>query len=319
MAEGVEKIERIFGTRAQKVDAKEVRQLRAQLEKLIGAREQWHTPLLRQLFDAVWQRARGRRRSADHEKMWLNLIGYCLRPGFGYPLDDWRIRQLWPLFETGIQHRNDSQVAREWWTMWRRVAGGLDRDAQLRLLDDFAFNVQDDKSELQRRPPALVKGSYDDMLRLAASLERIPASYKVEIGDWLFGLLNKTPATHNPPPPHSLILWAIARIGTRQPFYGSAHDVVPPDTAAGWLDKIMALDWKRIDAAPFAATHIARLTGDRARDLPDELRERLVARLEATNAPSAWITMLREAVQLDEASQRTFLGDSLPPGLKLIG
>ncbi|OGB25201.1 MAG: molecular chaperone DnaK [Burkholderiales bacterium RIFCSPLOWO2_02_FULL_57_36] len=317
--DAVEKIDRIFGTRAQKVEAKEVRQLRAQLEKLIGGREHWHTPLLRQLFDELWQRARGRRRSADHEKVWLNLIGYCLRPGFGYPLDDWRIQQLWPLFETGIQHRNDSQVAKEWWTMWRRVAGGLDKDAQLRLLDDFAFNVQDDKAELQRRPINLVKGSYDDMLRLAASLERIPASYKVEIGDWLLGLLNKTSTTRDPDPPDSLILWALARIGTRQPFYASAHDVVPPDIVAGWLDTIMALDWKRVDAAPFTAAHLARLTGDRTRDLPDELRDRLVSRLEAIGAAPTWITMLRQTVQLDEASQRNFLGDSLPPGLKLIG
>lgn len=317
-AEAVDKIDRIFGTRAQKVETKEVRQLRAQLEKLMGSREHWDTPLLRKIFDVLWQRARGRRRSVDHEKVWLNLIGYCLRPGFGYPLDDWRIKQLWTLFEAGIHHHNDGQVAREWWTMWRRVAGGLDRDAQLRLLEDFAFNVQEDKAELQKRPVTLVRGSHDDMLRLAASLERIQASYKVEIGDWLLGLLNKTVPTQVPAPPDSLILWAIARIGARQPFYGSAHDVVPPDIVAGWLDVIMTLDWKRVDAAPFAATHLARLTGDRARDLPIELRNRLASRLEANNALAAWITMLRETVQLDESSQRNFLGDSLPPGLKLI-
>jgi hypothetical protein len=317
--EAIEKIDRIFGARAQKVAPKEVRQLRAQLEKLIGSRDHWRTPLLRHLFDALWTRARGRRRSADHERVWFNLVGYCLRPGFGYPLDDWRIEQLWPLFESGIQHRNDSQVATEWWTMWRRVAGGLDCDAQLRLLDDFAFNVQDDTAERQRRPSTLVKGSYDDILRLAASLERIPANYKVEIGDWLFTLLNK-PVSTKPvsTPSDSLILWAIARIGAREPFYGSAHDVVPPDVADAWLATIIGLDWKRVEAAPFAAAHLARLTGDRTRDLPVELRDQLIQRLAAVGAASVWITMLREAVQLDEASQRNFLGDSLPPGLKLI-
>ncbi len=317
--EAIEKIDRIFGTRAQKVDAKEVRQLRAQLEKLIGSRERWHTALLRQLFDALWSRARGRRRSADHERVWFNLIGYSLRPGFGYPLDDWRIEQLWTLFETGIQHRNDSQAATEWWTMWRRVAGGLDRDAQQRLLNDFAFNVQSDEAERQRRPPNLVKGSYDDMLRLVASLERIPANYKIEVGDWLLDLLNDVPsAIQGGGPPESLVLWAIARIGARQPFHGSAHDVVPPDIAAGWLDAIIALDWKRVDAAPFAAAHLARLTGDRARDLPAALRDQVATKLAATGAAPVWITMLHEAVQLDEATQRNFLGESLPPGLKLI-
>jgi molecular chaperone DnaK (HSP70) len=320
LPEAIERIDRIFGARAQKVMPKEVRQLRAQLEQLIGGREHWHTPLLRHLFDALWTRARGRRRSADHERVWFNLAGYCLRPGFGYLLDEWRIEQLWSIFEAGIQHRNDSQVATEWWTMWRRVAGGLDRDAQLRLLDDFAFNVQEDDAERQRRPSTLVKGSYDDMLRLVASLERIPANYKAEVGDWLLGLLNRATATpHGSGPADKLILWAIARIGARQPFYGSAHDVVPPDIVAGWLDTVMALDWKHVEAAPFAAAHLARLTGDRARDLPAALRDRLVLRLTASGAAPAWITMMREAVQLDEAGQRNFLGDSLPPGLKLIG
>jgi hypothetical protein len=318
-AEAIEKIDRIFGARAQKVMPKEVRQLRAQLEKLIGSRERWDTPLLRQLFDALWHRARGRRRSADHERVWLNLIGYSLRPGFGYPLDDWRIEQLWSLFEAGVHHDNDSQVSSEWWTMWRRVAGGLDREAQLRVLDDFAFNVQEDEAELQQRPSNLVKGSYDDMLRLVASLERIPADYKVEIGEWLLDRLKKsTSVPHTSSPSDSLILWAIARIGARQPFYGSAHDVVPPDIAAGWLDTITTLDWKRVEAAPFAAAHLARLTGDRSRDLPVELRDQIVLRLATIDAAPAWITMIHQKVELDEASERAFFGDSLPPGLKLI-
>lgn len=317
-SEAVALIDRIFGTRSQKVQPKEVRQLRAQLEKLIGSRERWASPLLRQLSDTLWQRARARRRSADHERVWFNLIGYCLRPGFGYPLDDWRTGQLWSIYEAGSQHRKDSQVCVEWWTMWRRVAGGLDREAQLRLLNDFAFNVQENDPD-QQRPPGLVSGSHDDMLRLVASLERIPANYKAEIGEWLLGLLKKSAQTARASaPPDSLILWTLARVGARHPFYGSAHDVVPPEVAAEWLDTVLALDWKRVEAAAFAAAHLARLTGDRSRDLPPELREQVAGRLAAIGAPPAWATMLREAVQLDEASERSFLGDSLPPGLKLI-
>ncbi|KRB67844.1 Hsp70 family protein [Noviherbaspirillum sp. Root189] len=312
-------LDRIFGSRAQKVEAREVRQLRAQLEKLIGNREQWTMPLLRKLFDELWQRARGRRRSAQHEKAWFNLIGFCLRPGFGYPLDDWRVKQLWSLYEAGAQYGTDNQVAAEWWTMWRRVAGGLEKEAQLRLLDSFAFNVQPDTEEQQERPSQLVRGSMEDMLRLVGSIERIPASYKVEIGDWLFDLLNqslsasaKSSANEGP------ILWALARIGARQPFYGNADDVVPPDVAVAWIDSLMRLDWKRVQGAPLTAAHLARATGDRARDLPDEVRDRLVARLQAITAPAAWIAMIHGKVQLDEVSQKGFLGDSLPPGLKLL-
>ena len=113
-------------------------------------------------------------------------------------------------------------------------------------------------------------------------------------------------------------LWALARIGARQPFHGNAHDVVPPDVAAGWLATLLALDWKRVEPAAFAAAHIARLTGDRARDLPLELREQLIRRLKASAAPASWIAMVEQVVQLDEADERRLLGEALPPGLKLI-
>ena len=108
LAEAVACIERIFGTGTGKPDAREVRQLRSTLERLLGARDSWSLPLLRTLFDALWARARRRRRSAEHERVWLNLAGYCLRPGQGAPLDAWRIEQLWPLFADGIQYTLES-------------------------------------------------------------------------------------------------------------------------------------------------------------------------------------------------------------------
>ncbi|WP_119155141.1 Hsp70 family protein [Caldimonas tepidiphila] len=316
--ETVERIERVFGARSQQVAPKEVKQLRAQLEALLGARERWPTPLLRRLFDALWQRAKARRRSADHERVWLNLAGFCLRPGFGDPLDGWRIEQLWTLFEAGVQHGHDAQVASEWWTLWRRVAGGLPEEAQLRLLDDFAWNLQGAEAG-EPRPPRLVKGGFDDMIRLGASLERIPAEHKAEIGEWLLGRLHRPVAgAGKGEDVDGRLLWAVGRIGARQPFYGSAHGVVPADTAAQWLETLLALDWRRVEAAAFAAAHLARMTGDRTRDIAPELRERVVGRLSAAHAAPSWIAMVREVVQLDEATERRVFGEALPPGLKLI-
>ncbi|WP_317203129.1 molecular chaperone DnaK, partial [Janthinobacterium sp.] len=315
-AEALERIERIFGGKAQQVEVKEVRQLRQQLEQLLGGREQWHTSLLRQLFDALMLRARGRRRSAEHERAWLNLIGYCLRPGYGHPLDAWRIEQLWAQFETGVQHHKDKQVCAEWWTLWRRVAGGLDAGQQLRLLEDFGFNLQTDPEEQRQRPVTLVRGSEDDMMRLGASLERIPPAYKEEIGAWLLGRLEQSGQPADALDARKL--WALGRIGARQPFHGSAHDVVPAATAADWLDAILALDWKRVEPAGFAAAHLARMTGDRARDIDEVLRDTVMRRLAASNAPPGWAAMVAEVVQLDQASEQRMLGEALPPGLKLI-
>ena len=313
--EAVEKIERIFGGKAQKVESKEVRQLRQHLERGLGGRESWDTPLLRQLFDALMLRARGRRRSAEHERVWLNLAGYCLRPGYGDALDPWRIEQLWALFDAGVQHHKDNQVCAEWWTLWRRVAGGLSAEQQLRLLDDFAFNLQADAAQRGSRPVTLVNGSDDDMLRLGASLERIPGAYKAEVGAWLIKRLQKADSEAA----DTNTLWALARVGARQPFHGSAHEVVDSATVAEWLDMLLALDWKKTEPAAFAAAHLARMTGDRSRDIGDELRATILARLKAVGAPPLWQTMVSEVTQLDEAATKRMLGEALPPGLKLIG
>jgi molecular chaperone DnaK (HSP70) len=320
--EAIKRIDRIFGARNQQVEAREVRQLRGALEHVLGSRERWETPLLRRLFDALMERAKGRRRSAEHERVWLNLAGWCLRPGFGDPLDDWRIQQLWALFPAGAQYFKDTQVRAEWWTLWRRVAGGLSTEAQLRLLDDFAFNLQADPGDRAKRPATLVDGSEDDMLRLGASLERIPAAYKAEIGDWMVGRIMGIPVTPKPDAKtaatYARYLWALARVGARTPLHGSAHEVAPPDAAGRWLTELMTLDWKRIEPAGFAAAHLARKTGDRTRDIDDGLRTQVLQRLASAGAPASWSAQVRDVVELDQESSTRMFGDALPPGLKLL-
>lgn len=318
----IDRIERVFGARSKQVDTKEVRQLRASLEYLLGARERWDTPLLRRLFDALMARAKGRRRSAEHERAWLNLAGYCLRPGFGHALDEWRMEQLWAMFENGVQYHKDSQVRAEWWTLWRRVAGGLDTEAQLRLLDDFAFNLQADESERGRRPVTLVDGSEDDMLRMGASLERIPSSYKAEIGEWLLEQIMAIPTAAKldakTTARYARYLWALGRVGARQSFQSSAHEVAPLEVAEQWLGRLMQLDWRKVEPAGFAAAHIARMTSDRSRDIGEPVREQVLRRLASSGAPASWSAMVREVVELDQAVESRMLGEALPPGLKLL-
>jgi len=148
--------------------------------------------------------------------------------------------------------------------------------------------------------------------------------YKTEIGSWLLGRIQKSvAATAKGRQPDAASdarnLWALGRIGARQPFYGHTHDVVPTDVVTGWIDTLLTLDWKRLEPAAFAATQLARMTGDRTRDLPLALRELIMARLQAIKAPPIWVSLVREHVALDEATERRMLGESLPPGLKLIG
>ncbi|WP_233888975.1 Hsp70 family protein [Paraburkholderia flagellata] len=309
--EAIEAIDRVFGARSAKIDAKEVKRLRAHLEERLGPRQNWDGPLLRELFGALWERAGKRRRSADHERLWLNLAGFSLRPGFGYPLDEWRVEQLWTLFDDGIQFVNEGQVWSEWWTLWRRAAGGLNEAQQHEVLEAMTYLEEAAGSKRHKLPFDPAKLGAPDMIRLYASLEQIAAERKIEIGERLLQRLRKPSENHQ-------TWWAVGRIGARQPFYGSAHGVVPPETAAQWLDAILALDWKKIEPAMFAAAQIARMTGDRSRDLPPELRETVVRRMESANAPPTWVTMVREAVALDTADTGRVFGEALPAGLKLI-
>ena len=310
LAGAIDLIDKVFGSSSQAVDAREVRGLRARLERQLGPREKWDLPLLRALFDALMERASRRRRSAEHERTWLNLAGYTLRPGSGAALDEWRSEQLFGLFGQGLQYVQESRNWSEWWTLWRRAAGGLPEAAQLEVLEVLAGHLEEADAGKRTRSP--VQGSHDDMVRLAATLERVPAMHRIEVGKWLLTQLER-------PAGKAHTGWALGRVGARESLYGSAHTVVPAAIAAEWLDTILALDWKTVEPAAFAAAQIAHLTGDRSRDLPPELRAEVVRRLAAIRAPTGWIAMVQDGARLDETAQRRSFGESLPPGLRLIG
>ena len=300
------RLERCYGSRAPDVDPKAIKMLRSDLERLLGKRERWEMPLLRELFGMLWQGVRRRRRSADHERLWFSLAGYCLRPGFGYPLDEWRAGQLWTLYEQGPHYPQDAQNWAEWWTLWRRIAGGLDAAAQARLGEDLLANLRPLTAKSAKDKPGI-----EDMARLAAVLERLPAARKTELGELLLARLARKGASLQ-------LWWAVGRLGTRIPAYGSAHDVAPTAAAAIWLERVLELDWKAVVPAAFAATLLARASGDRERDVSEDLRARVLQRLRIAKAPASWLRMVMEVVELDEADAGRVFGETMPPGLRLV-
>ncbi|MGR9087524.1 MAG: Hsp70 family protein [Gammaproteobacteria bacterium] len=308
----VELIQAVFGSKSKKVDPKAVKSLRADLEKALGcSRQEWRTPLLRELFTVLLEGSKYQRRSEHHERVWLSLTGFCLRPGFGYPLDDWRADQVWKQYAQGIQYVNEIQNWTEWWTLWRRIAGGLAAESQERIFDDIAKFI----NPASARQPAVAKllkhRGYDDIVRLAAVLERLPVDNKIQLGEWLLSRLQK-------PGESSQTWWAVGRIGARSPFHGSSHNVVPPDIAALWLGRMLSIDWKKIPQAGFAATLIARMSGDRVRDIDEDMRRRIVDKLKLHKSPASWTDMVEQYKELDENEEKQIFGEALPPGLKLI-
>ena len=310
LPEAVALIDRLFGTQSQDVTAKEVRQLRPTLERWLGPREAWELPLLRALFDALLARAKRRRRSAEHERVWFNLAGWCLRPGVGAELDGWRMEQVWTLYTQDLAHAAEAANRTEWWVFWRRVAAGLGEAQQMQLLEDVAGHMQ--QAVQRHQSKANPHGSYDDMLRLFAAVEAVPWPYRQEMGQWMLQRLQQ-------PGESVQTWWAIGRLCARIPLAANAHQTLPPEAVTEFLNATLAQDWRKNETALFAAVQMARMTGDRARDLPDAQRAQVLDKLRAAHAPARWIALVEQVQAMDAQDAKRSLGDSLPPGLVLVG
>jgi hypothetical protein len=134
---------------------------------------------------------------------------------------------------------------------------------------------------------------------------------RADLGRWL---LERTWSSRDPR------LWAaIGRIGARVPTYASAHHVVPPLTVEKWIDHLLREKWGEMPSAARAALEMARVTGDRTRDVSDSVRAEVAKRLEAASADAGWVRAVREFVPIEEADRAAFFGESLPVGLVLSG
>ena len=166
-----ELLDRAFGKPRADASGREAKDLLRELERVLGERAQWTTEVSRALFDALLPAARGRRRSADHERVFWLLAGWCIRPGFGDPLDAQRVALLPPLFDERLAFPGEARGWQQFWIAWRRAAGGLDEAAQTRLRDFTDPWLAPAEAGLKKpKKPAL---ALDDALDMASSLERV--------------------------------------------------------------------------------------------------------------------------------------------------
>jgi hypothetical protein len=302
-------IETMFaGKAATGAESPKVKQMWRGLEQTLGPREQWNLPLLRELWSASYACAGKRRRSADHERVWFQLTGYTLRPGFGYPLDAWRCEQTAALFTQSVTFHKDKPVWIEFWIMWRRLAGGLSEGRQIEIWDYLKPHLARRLGPHLKNQPK-IKGvqpeGLDEMVRLAAALEQLEPKEKTALGDWIASRVQ----TAGP------WAWALGRLGARVPLYGSTHKVVEAEKASEWLRLLLDAHPNNVEGALFAIVQIARLSGDRSRDLDDDLRFRALEALRASAAPDAWQRLLLEVVTMETADKARAFGDTLPAGL----
>ncbi len=286
-------------------------------EVLEEPRDQWPPSALRAFWEPLHELADHRLKSPQHESRWLNLAGFVLRPGRGFPLDEVRIKALWPIFSQGVRHSKEVQCWAEWWILWRRVAAGLARahhEEIHRRLATFLMPAKGTSPAKKSRPPqARAPRAGRDV-----AVRRQPrAALARDQGDARLGADQGQDADPRTPRPCG----ASADSGRASPFTGSANTAVRKEAAERWIEALLGRQFppgRETAEAIFALSQLARVANDRARDVDDDLRARVIARLIELGADEATIRPVREYHELQTAQEGQALGDSLPIGLRLL-
>ncbi|HEY1336903.1 MAG TPA: Hsp70 family protein [Bryobacteraceae bacterium] len=277
-------------------------ELPAKLEQTMGlGRNSWPLSAIRQMADVFLANADGRKKNPAFEIRWLNLAGFCLRPGFGYPGDDFRIEQARRVYAGGLTYSNQVQCEIDWWIFWGRLAGGLNRNQQTDIFQRISgFLLPRGNKKPQRINPSLLR----EMWRTASSLELLPVGSKTELGDTLMKRVKAGDYKESE-------LWCLSRLGARKLFYGPINLVIPPATVARWVEALL-----NVPQAGEALAAMARRTEDPVRDLPPAIRESVKRKLETLPHAARLLAVFEGEEEDDRALGRIF-GEELPSGLVL--
>jgi hypothetical protein len=281
-----------------------IEQLTARLEQTLGlGRLSWPLAVIRALADRLLESADGRRKNAAHESRWLNLLGFCLRPGFGFAGDDFRVEQARRIYAAGLTFTNQAQCEIDWWIFAGRIAGGLNKNQQ----SDIFQRLSPVLLPKQKRSQRMNQSLYREMWRTGASLELLPTQTRTHLGDALVEMLRAGVLGDAAP-------WCLSRIGARKLFHGPVNQVLPPSTVSRWVDALL-----RLPSSPAlleTLVQISRQTGDATRDLPPASVQAVRKAIEASPRAAELERQLTGEEDDLAASNRVF-GEELPEGLVL--
>lgn len=272
-------------------------------------RREWSVYILREFADTLLAIPYSELKSPRQESRWLNLCGFCLRPGFGDPADELRLKKVWKLWFHGMNNPNDSQTISDWWVFWRRVASGLRAGHQRSIMDQLYKQICPKgiyTNKLKSGPQAKA-----EMWRCAGALELITTDKKIALGKILIAHIKKL---------SDYEFWTLGRLGSRRMFRAGINNVIDPKIAEKWLNKL--LETKRpkpSESELFAVSRIAAVCGDRKYDIDPELISKVKDYLLIHSAPKTWIEHLETPTEESIEEQAKILGDSLPLGLSIVG
>lgn len=266
------------------------------LEELIEKpRSDWGPGILRGLWPSLISVSDFRMATREHEMRWWNLAGYLLRPGFGVPLDDHRIKEVWKIILGDYQGGTNVHQ----WICFRRISGGLNQGQQRQLAKELIKTLLDGgKIKIKSKSDIY---PYSEKIRALASMEFLDQKTKVKLGHAVLQRLVSGKGVEAD-------YWALGRLGARHLLYGSVVDVVSKETCSRWAESL--LDSRQLDDTwlPFLLRQLAGRTEYREVNLTQDVVEKITVRF-----PN-----LDLSVRELEANERDrVFGDHLPAGLSL--
>jgi len=276
------------------------------LEKSLDKpREKWPPSILRGLFDALIKNSSKRKRSPPYEARWWNLAGYFLRPGYGYPLDDHRVKELWKVVLSDLNNKDTTECSIQKWICFRRLSGGFTRGQQIQLCHQILPTV------LKAAQGKQAEYAYSEQVRLIASLELIDVPTKLKFGNALLTRISKghgTPAD----------FWAIGRLGARHLLYGSSANSINANQCKEWIDKLLDASTKYpLALLSFPLGQLARITDHKEFNVPNTLRDSILEMYKGDASLEQLHRFMTHDSPLTQEDKDQIFGEQLPPGLEV--
>lgn len=268
-------------------------------------RNDWPSSLLRGLSDSLFRCSEKKHVSPEHEARWWNLAGFLLRPGFGYPLDDYRMKEMWKVILSQLKARKSQECQIQQWICFRRIAGGLNKGQQTQVASEMISTLFSSRGKIE------VKGkgdlySYSEKIRALASLERLEIPLKLKLGEAILQRLELQQAI-------AADYWALGRIGARHLVYGSVGQVIPNDLCIQWLERLLKLENPDQEQLWFVYEQLARKTDHRELNIPEALEKEILSRIQDERI----VNLIHNATPLTKSEEERVFGDHLPAGLTL--
>lgn len=272
-------------------------------------RHEWKPSLLRSMWQTLIDCDPHQKRLAVMESRWLNLLGFCLRPGYGYAADDWRVSVTWRLVQGKLKHASNAAEAM---VLWRRIAGGFTSGQQRALFQEVQGRVVESLEGGTRTTPSNQEAM--ELFRLVGSLELLGVREKQFLGSLAFKAIRRPKLAGL----HDSILWMLGRLGARSLVYGPVNEVVPIEAATDWIRSLCDIA-NATPAHHLALMQLTRRTGDRYRDVSHVFRDLSLRTLTRWSAPDSYLRLVSEITALDATQNETIIGESLPLGIQLRG